>query len=149
MPPQDEISEGKGVHLVVDVPPKPFAGTEIVIKLIVQNDSNEEIWFAETLLFRDYSFEIKDSSGTIVPMTRFGRLIFAGDNSEEGRRISRELASGKNISEGFNIARLWDLTISGRYNVSVSRTVMGSVSHKPIKLSTKAVLDVQEPPWTF
>jgi len=137
--------EGKGVHIVVDVPKESYAGNAITITMKLQNDS--DIDFIYTIErgyeYKFFSIEVNDSTGAIVPKTRFAQQIWPDNPMHQppSSDIFCSLAPGDSYNRSLNIARIFDLTIVGKYTVSVSKYFNGTT------YSTKAILVVQDQPY--
>lgn len=142
---KNKVEGGDPVRIVVDVPQKPVAGQAMEIKLTLQNDSGKDILCAHGSPYRDFSIVVKDFAGTNVPMTKFGQQVMQGNPRDSYKRNVKPLPSGKSTQVCLNIARLFDLTIAGKYTISVSRTIDENVPSQEREVSTETVLVVQEP----
>lgn len=138
------LKKGDAVHIVADLPERATAGESIVIKLILKNDSVEDVLCAHGSPELDFSIAIKDSSGAVVPMTRFGRQVM-GSRRDSYKHNVKPLSPGKNVQVGLNIARLFDLTIADKYTISVARTINEDLLGKERQVSMETTLVVQEP----
>ena len=140
-----ELKKGDTVHIVGDMPETVIAGEAIAIKLILKNDSNEDVLCAYGSPYGDFSITIKDSSGSVVPMTRFGRQVMQGNSGESYKHNVKPLSAGKNAQVCLNITRLFDLTIADKYIVAVARTIDEGLPGKERQVSMETALVVQEP----
>ncbi len=139
------LKKGDEVYILAEVPERATAGESIVIKLILKNDSGEDVLCAHGSPERDFSIAIKDSSGVAVPMTRFGRQVMQGNPRDSYKYNVKLLSSGKSVQVSLNIARLFDLTIADKYTISVARTINEDLSGKERQVSMKTTFVVQEP----
>jgi hypothetical protein len=131
------------VNIVADMPERSAAGESIVIKLILKNESDEDVLYVDSYEYRDYAITIRDSSDVAVPMTKFGQVM--GKPGRYYRYIVKKLSPGKNVVVCLNIARLFDLTIADKYTVSVVRTINEGLPGKERQVSMETTLVVQEP----
>ena len=147
---KNKTDGGKGLHIVVEAPQRPIAGEAIWIKVILQNDSDEEITYG-TMNSRnkEFIFEIENSAGALVPKTKYGQIVLRDRSNLPGSMSYRTLLPGKNHQIELNIARLFDLTIMDKYTISISRMVNEVVTGRKHELLIKAILAVQEPPISY
>ena len=112
-------SEVAGLVLEVCVPEKSSAGAPINCIVTVTNTSKDTIAYEFTSTLREFILEIKDREGTVVPFTRYGKLLFEGDDF---RFIQQKLGPGESLTLAYDLTRCFDLTIVDDYTLSaVSR----------------------------
>ncbi len=111
--------ELSGLVLEVCLPEKNVAGAPIACIVTVTNKSKETITYEYTSTLREFIMEIRDPKGTVVPYTRFGKLVFEG---KDVRFIQMKLRPGEDLTLVYDLTRCFDLSMADDYSLSaVSR----------------------------
>jgi hypothetical protein len=112
-------SEISGLVLEVCVPAENIIGARIICTVTVTNKSKQRIRYDKTGPLREFVIEIKDREGTAAAYTRFGKLVFEG---EDISFIRRQLAPGESHTLEYDLTRCFDLSMADGYSLSaVSR----------------------------
>jgi len=120
-----------GLELEVCVPEQSHVGSEIICTVTVTNKSMNSIdytWhgsgdFRSYSQFRHFPVDIKDSGGKHVPRTRFGKMIAEGGH--DAKVVTYTLKPGESTGAiPFNLARVFDLSISGDYSIGIDGGVL-------------------------
>jgi hypothetical protein len=103
-----------------------IAGEAVPLVISLKNQGDTNVYFVRGTLFCYDSFEIKllNSEGKTVPFSEFGKMYPPGSVENFGRRGFLKLAPGKEIMMHVNLARIFDLSVSGEYVFSI-KTVVG------------------------
>ncbi|MHC4137729.1 MAG: hypothetical protein ACYS0K_22520, partial [Planctomycetota bacterium] len=88
---------------------------------------------------RVFEITLIDADGAEVPMTRFGTLRLTG---HPGRGNTRRVKPGESYGRLFNLARLFDLSITGKYRATIRKTVYAKEDPR----KGKVPLEIQEFP---
>lgn len=112
-------------------------GTPIPLKLTVKNASRRTLKLPVSLPEIDYKVIIKDEKGGIIPLTQYGEA------SRNPRDISRnhllDMKPGEQISEQLSIAKIFNITRSGHYSVSVRRRILRQSDKVPAEVESNPV----------
>ena len=114
--PARKRSEVAGLVLEVCVPENSIAGAPIACTVTVTNTSKDNIIYVFTTWPRTFVMEIKGPKGTVVPLTRYGKSVFEG---EDFSFKERTLAPGQSILLQYDLTRYFDLTLADDYSLSV------------------------------
>jgi hypothetical protein len=95
------------------------AATAVELKIRIQNKSNEGIEYWSKGKYWDYSLTLRDSRGQLVPFTQFGKVA-QGRARREGSGLFGTLGAGNEMNETLNLARVFDLSNTGQYTLSVT-----------------------------
>jgi hypothetical protein len=131
-------SDVAGLVFEVCLPENNIAGGPIACTVILTNTSPNTISYIHTTASRAFILEIKDPKGTFVPLTRYGKLVFEG---EDLRFIDRKLKPGQSIELTYDLTRCFDLSMPDDYSLSaVSRQTWineKKISVEGLKFSVK------------
>jgi len=118
------IVDKNGVKLEVSVSAKNVAGTEILCKVSLLNNSGEVFDYEHKRKsnYRQFEVVVRNPEGQVVPYTAFGRFALGGE-MVDGSSVIKQFAKGNVLSHQYNLSRLFDLTIPGKYSVSVKRVL--------------------------
>jgi hypothetical protein len=136
-----KTSRIRDVRFSVALPAKTVAGNSLNLVLTVTNEGKEEVGFLIGH-YRDLNLKVLDAKGTAVGLTRYGQWAIGkeGESTPNGRRVTKLVPPGKSYSETVNLARLFDLSISGDYTLSLKRIVIEYSKSRPeIALGIKDV----------
>lgn len=143
--------ETNGVELVCVVSQGEFAGGEpVYVSLAVTNKGRDTVTYGTERSIGDYEILLKDDKGNMVPLTRYGRLHmrFGTDRFRRTAYRMEKLRPGDKISALANLARLFDLTLAGKYSLTVKRLINEGSSdvRKPFELVTSPLeIEISEP----
>jgi hypothetical protein len=109
------------VRLIAEaVPLSSAAGGPICLKLRLKNVSSAIAEYAENLPELDYNIVVFREDGAAVQRTAHGRELV---EERWGRRISRSLAPGEEITDTVDITKIFDLTLKGKYFARVTHAI--------------------------
>ena len=106
-----------GIEFEVCVPEQNLPGTEILCTAKVTNNSKGKVTYTYSSTFRYLTFEIKNSKGTPVPYSAFGKLVFDGRDS---RNTELDLEPGRFLYLTYNISRFFDMSLVDNYTMTVA-----------------------------
>lgn len=156
-PSSDESSKGvvmdtkttmRGAELSVSLPGKYHTGEEVASTFSLKNNGKSDLFYGHTTDYNDFRVTIHDSQGKLVPFTRFGEeeLSGTGEGQIVKKYFVKKLAPGETLQHSYNLERLFDLTVAGKYKVSVSIEINPKVrDKKSFTLESKASLEIVEP----
>lgn len=112
------------------------SGEQVLLGLTITNNTETELFLAQSCVTLDYKFTVKDESGEIIPLTKEGeRLTNRSKLVCSYKRI--KLGSGKSRQAKINLAQIYNMSAKGTYYISASRT-----AGKPSGERTEAKSDV-------
>lgn len=125
----------------------------IVLRIVNSGDGTYYVPFDRP--DKDYTFAVLDARTTEpVPLTRFGQALRAEPVRQEyPSYLLLELKPGRSLQAAAPINRLFDLSLPGRYVLSVCRTLRGPISgnwitlrvdHIPIEVTPPALPTLPE-----
>lgn len=118
-----EVKTAKnGVELSARIPKKCVAGHAIEVVISLVNRSKNKVIYSHVHKWGDFGVMVKDDKGKPVPLTKFGYFRIGGEREEYARKTKR-LTPGKSHSVSINLARLFDLTFAGTYELSLERPI--------------------------
>lgn len=122
------------VSMVAMVPAESIAGSEVNLKITVENQSKEDVIYYTQTKYWDYDLSLLNSKGEAVPLTRFGKMAYSNSRGD-GSGAFLSLPAGKDMRVTLNLARVFDLTQEGEYSLSISRKLSGHLkTHKTFNL---------------
>src|SRR5207244_940982 len=71
--------------------------------------------------YRQFKIVVRNPDGKVVPYTAFGAFALGGEEDAPGSSVTKQLTKGSVLSHRYNLSRLFDLTIPGKYTISVRR----------------------------
>ena len=119
----------RGVELSVHYPAKASAGEAIKVWLVLANRSQTDVSYGHVSDYMDFAVQVIDVSGSRVGWTRFGqeKLI---NSPVADKLVTRLLRPGEELRFEFNLTRVFDLTVSGVYEMSASRAINENLTTK-------------------
>ena len=102
----------------------------IICRVTLKNVSDENLYFSDSYPLSDYKFTVKDEGGKTVPLTQFGQNYQVPNFF---RIVRSSLTPNKAISFDFPVNRIYDMTKTGTYSLSVSREVLKDIGNKKFK----------------
>jgi len=147
----------EGLHLEVDLLHERYEACGpawILVRIVNSGERTCHVPFERPE--KDYTFAVIDANTMEpVPLTRFGQALRAEPARQDYPSLQTlELKSGGSLQDAAPINRLFDLTLPGRYLLSVERTLRGpisgnwitlSVGRIPIEVTPPALLTPPEP----
>lgn len=119
-----QVIEKKSIQeeivILAVLPEASVAGNGVSLKIRVENQSKKPVSFTYRSKYWDYDLRVLDWKGQPVPLTRFGKRAYA-DSRKEVAGEKLRLAAGKHVEVTLNVARVFDLTKTGEYTVTISR----------------------------
>ena len=111
------------VVLTLSITNKCIAGDAIYVRVTLKNQSDREIYYIRGLrcCYDSLAIEVFNSKGGSVSASSFGKEIFVGFMPRDSFRSRGKIiiAPGEEISMDVNLAMLFDLTVSGKYLLSI------------------------------
>jgi hypothetical protein len=112
--------EGWQLSLSLDNPKAAVCGP-VMVTLVTRNVSNKPLKLPVVSMWTAFSFQVRDEGGE-VPLTRFGRRM-------EGNRMvsghgETNIQPNESLTVELPLARFVDLTPTGTYTVTASRSVL-------------------------
>jgi hypothetical protein len=118
-------AESQGVTMEIAVRTENVAGEPIPLRITITNRSSKPAVFVRRerwwVFQGDFDVRIADTGGEAVAPTRFGRAALVP--SVSGKARVHRVSPGDSWSTVLNLARVYDLSVSGRYRVSVTRVI--------------------------
>jgi hypothetical protein len=112
-------------------------GAPIPLKLTVKNTSSRTLKLPVSYPEVEYKVTIKDEKGGLVPLTEYGEGL--KKPLPIPRNYLREMEPGEQMSEWFPIHKVFNITGSGIYSVSVQRRILRQRDKKLAEVESKAV----------
>ncbi len=112
------------IELAVALPEKGTAGEALPMTITLKNAGRATVTYGHVAGIGDYELAVKDAEGKAVPVTRFGKWwleTVGGAGEERGKYVIRKLEPGQSVSIAANLARLFDLSVAGKYTLTVGR----------------------------
>jgi hypothetical protein len=103
-------------------------GTDVEIKIRLTNTSGHEInlpTFHSGAMNISYSYDVRDSSGTLVEKKNKGRSV--------GSATQRTVGPGETVEEETIINRVFDMSRPAQYEIQVYRTISGDPKDGVVK----------------
>lgn len=96
-------------------------GDKISVRVRLKNVSEDTVRIRQATPFRTFDIELKLPDGKKAPLTLFGqRVLFSG---ALGSKSARELKPSEEYESSFNLSRIFDMTLAGKYDLTVSKKV--------------------------
>ncbi len=124
-------SQGVDLNVVVDV--EYVAGKNADCRIEIRNRSDKTLVYFYGSSYRDFYMELVDADRRPVPRTRFGSRLGTRRDRSSGR-ATRELKAGESRTEDINLARVFDLSVPGKYTLSV-KTVLNELELDAVNLA--------------
>jgi hypothetical protein len=113
-----------GAQLGISVAVPTFVVSEPVwVTVTFRNTGKAPITYVETSPLQEYCLVVTDEKGKGVPLTRYGKRI-ADNFGEITRTMMRSLDSGAEIQVRLPLNRVFDLSETGTYTITATRSVM-------------------------
>lgn len=96
-------------------------GERIVLDVAFKNVGQENVRALKIAPLAAYEITVLLPDGNHAPFTLFGQRSLEG--SKDGSRSLAQLTSGDQLSAEFELSRIFDMTLSGKYKVFVQRKV--------------------------
>ena len=139
----------KGCEVSVCSPKQSVAGDAIKVYIQVANKSGHSIYWLPTggRVLQDINREVKQK-GKEIPLTQFGETVTPG---ELRRFRTSVIKDGETFEVELNLSRLYDLTLSGDYDVSIEIPFYDKAtpSRPTTKITVNFSLHVTEPPGVY
>lgn len=91
------------------------------LEVKVYNNSDQPIYLLEQQIFVDFSFSVKDASGTAVASNQ--KLAKIKQNRDAMLHISRKLEPGQSAHYYINLLKIYDLVPGQTYTVQLWRNI--------------------------
>lgn len=112
-------------------------GQPCILQLTVRNRTKETLYLSDTYPERDYRFEVRDSRGRALALTKEGEHL--ANNLAVFKHVSLELKPGAAHSDTLVLSKLYDLSAPDTYAIWVTRAVYGSDSELFANAGSKVV----------
>lgn len=119
-PSQAVQPEKNGVTLSVHVPPQGVISSPFRIRVDLVNHSQQPAFYELGELGPNFHVVIRDSEGKALPLTGYGHLRFPPEYAIKEPFIIAPIPAGGTRSFLLNLPRCYDLSIAGKYRVSVT-----------------------------
>jgi hypothetical protein len=116
------------------------SGEPIILKINFKNTGHNEVLFVRRLPLAVYDVTVLMPDGTKAPLTLFGTRRFGSRSG--GSKIIDSLKPGEQVRSEIELNRVFDMTIDGKYLVSVQRRVWKDGSLQDALKTTSNQLDV-------
>jgi hypothetical protein len=124
-------------------------GAEVRLRILLTNLTNHQITLGRLNhpdgLENEYSFDVRDSQGRSVPLTRYGRAVHGTPDEGDERHdcgdcsgVTQDLEPHEKITDEIAVSKIYELTRAGKYTIQVSRP-QGDNSHAIVKSNTITV----------
>ena len=111
-----------------------FQGTRIVATIVFQNLATQPRSIGGHGVDFDYELDCRNQQETRIPFTLFGKRML--ENRGEGKATGGVLEPGDRIVAEIILSRHLDLTLPGRYAITVSRkAIAGAPDHETVVTS--------------
>jgi len=84
-------------------------------------------------------------NGQDVPLTQFGKIELSNNEGNAKRSVLKKVRPGEQLVRRYNLARLFDLSLEGKYELSVAKELEENKKKIVVK-AEKIELMVEEPP---
>lgn len=122
MKPSKQEATASAFSLLVSLPKAVFRPEEpIRLDVLFENISDRVLEYGVQGTEFDYVIECKDEHGQAVPLTRYGQRLEA--NRGMGRFLVCKISPGEHLSAEISVTRQLDLSLAGRYTLTVRREV--------------------------
>jgi len=131
-------AEMNGIQLSAWMPESAAAGSPAIVRIALRNTNTESLRYLTQGKYADYQLKVVDASNNAMPLTRFGRMMYPKRNPlqvESG--VFGKLQKGEHLEVGFNLARIFDLSHTGEYTLTVSKGI--TVANKSFNLSVEKI----------
>ena len=132
-----------GVALILRIAKTSLVEQPINLEISLRNETKSKLIHGVNG-YSDWNLVVKDERGETVPLTRFGQRWLVG--SKINASSTRALAPGASYSTTLNLARPFDLSVGGTYQVSVRCSVNDFRPDQVILESTPITFEVIESP---
>ena len=97
---------------------------QIVVGITVTNGTKQTVRYVDEHFEKEFKMSVKDEKGTEVPLTSYGRLLFAADPAAKGFGgiLSFDFNPGEKMEYRMLVNRIYDMTLAGTYTIVASRT---------------------------
>ena len=138
--------EVDSIVLTASIPLRAIAGAAIDLKITVENRSKTEVAFIARGAYWDYEIQVIDNMRRKVPLTRFGKYIYGDSRGIVEQALYERLKPGERIVSKLNVARLFDLSEDGEYEMEVAFHVQHGKKGTALKLNRVRFQLVSESP---
>ena len=111
----------RGVVISTELNQTSAPGDKVVLTISLANFGTNSVLLPTTGGLGDYDIRVSDENGKAPPFTRYGETLVRAQASAGTRQ--HELPPGKVITVRLVLNRLFDLSMSGKYRIKVSRQV--------------------------
>lgn len=112
------------------VPKGCVAGEAVPLVITIKNQGETNVYFTRgfSLCYDAFIIQLTNAAGKAIPFTNFGKKFPIGGVENYGRRGEFKLTPGKEISLHINLARTFDLTLSGAYVLYIKTAIGEDIS---------------------
>ena len=118
---------------------KPMFGSAepIILNIYIRNTENKDIIYFDSNPENDLQFSVQDSSGLVVPLTRYGSNLKSRRRMSMTRLIKVVLHHGEERRFRILINRIFDMSVPDTYSIAVSSVVGIGGVNTPTKISSQ------------
>ena len=112
------------------VPKGCVAGEAVPLVITIKNQSETNAYFTRglRLCYDAFIIQLTNAAGEAIPFANFGKKFPIGSVENFARGGEFKLAPGKEISLHLNLARIFDLTLSGAYVLYIKTAIGKDIS---------------------
>lgn len=117
-------------------------GEPIILSIVFENASEKKQAYGAQGKEFDHDLNCRSASGE-APLTLYGKRM--KDNRGRGRYVDGELAPGQNLVSEIALSRHLDLTLAGKYSLTVVREVFPHEGrNEPVVVSNTCSFEIQD-----
>jgi len=146
--PNERTVVESGIELKIAADTEGPAGGPVELTVVLTNRGEKPVYHYHIAYYNDFTFEVKDRKGQPVPFTTFGKGVQG--SGWIGSRTTQRLDPGESYSVRFNLARMFDLSMPGKYEVGVGKKMIldpRTGEEMPLKVGGLRIT-LTEPPLT-
>lgn len=95
----------------------------VILNVVLKNISDTPLPLVQTRPENDYRVSVHYENGEAVPLTLYGKRLDS-IRGEVRRRTTVTLASNEALEHHLHIDRLFDMSLTGKYFIKVTRTML-------------------------
>lgn len=104
-------------------------GSDAIVNIVLTNTSDHPIVFENEMTINfndaDYSTVVRNEKGDLIPLTKFGLMLFGDDDHlpkpREVKYVTANLQPGETIKGRISVTKLYNIQAPGQYTVQIER----------------------------
>lgn len=137
---REATSEGDRVSIHCTMVPVGAVDYPLPVAVVVTNTTDEELRYVIKGRLQNVVYAVVDEKGEDVPLTRWGASWLKPSSDAVGKVVTMVLQPGETLKVEEDLARYFDLTITGKYEVQISWHSMLTDEVDP-EVTTSEILD--------